>query len=160
MEYENQIPFQPVVEEVEKVPGSLLKRVASSKKAMREFFVEEEKLYLPPDRDLTSKFCRQVLAGEKELFHSGAINRSIGVPNDAEIQTKILWDKVKNDRDITRYLPDYSEKKVPNRQFLVDIINTIYPGVIKQIVIELRKQKVKKREAKLKKYVLVRKSFA
>ena len=32
--------------------------------------------------------------------------------------------------------------------------------MIKQIVIELRKQKVKKREAKLKKYVLVKKSFA
>ena len=58
MESEYRDPFQKVVEEVEQVPGSLLKRVASSKKAMREFFVEEEKLYLPPDRDLTSKFCR------------------------------------------------------------------------------------------------------
>jgi len=58
MENENRNPFRKVVEEVEQVPGSLLKRVASSKRAMREFFVEEEKLYLPPDRDLTSKFCR------------------------------------------------------------------------------------------------------
>ena len=46
------------MEDVEEVPGSVLKRIASSKKAMREFFVESEKLYLPPDRDLTSKFCR------------------------------------------------------------------------------------------------------
>jgi hypothetical protein len=58
MEGENQNPYQKVVEDCEQVPGSLLKRVASSKKAMREFFVESEKLYLPPDRDLTSKFCR------------------------------------------------------------------------------------------------------
>ena len=42
----------------------------------------------------------------------------------------------------------------------MDIINTIYPGVIKKIVMDLRKQKVKKRDAKLKKYVLVKKSFA
>ena len=58
MEREDYNPFIKVKEEVKQVPGSLLKRVASSKKAMREFFVEEEKLYLPPDRDLTSKFCR------------------------------------------------------------------------------------------------------
>ena len=58
MEREDYNPFIKVEEEVKQVPGSLLKRVASSKKAMREFFVEEEKLYLPPDRDLTSKFCR------------------------------------------------------------------------------------------------------
>ena len=58
METENRNPFIKVTEEDDQVPGSLLKGVASSKKAMREFFVEEEKLYLPPDRDLTSKFCR------------------------------------------------------------------------------------------------------
>ena len=85
MEYESSNPFIKVDEDVEQVPGSLLKRVASSKKAMREFFVEEEKLYLPPDRDLTSRFCRQVLSGEKDLLHIGAINRTIGVPNDSEI---------------------------------------------------------------------------
>ena len=51
-------PFKIQNENTEKVPGSLLKRVASSKKAMREFFVEELQMYLPPDRDLTSKFCR------------------------------------------------------------------------------------------------------
>ena len=34
--------------------GCFLKKVASSKKKMREFFVEEEGLYLPPNRDLTS----------------------------------------------------------------------------------------------------------
>jgi len=34
-------PFKIKIEKTERVPGSLLKRVASSKKAMREFFVEE-----------------------------------------------------------------------------------------------------------------------
>jgi hypothetical protein len=56
-----------------------------------------------------------VLAGEKDLLHIGAINRTIGVPNDSEIRTQILWNKVKNDEEITRFLPDYSEKKIPNR---------------------------------------------
>lgn len=42
----------------------------------------------------------------------------------------------------------------------MDIINTIYPGVIKKIVMELRKKKVKMRESKQKKYVVVKKSYA
>jgi len=44
-------------EELEKVSGALLKRVARSKRAMREYFVEVEKCYLPPSRDLTARFC-------------------------------------------------------------------------------------------------------
>ena len=44
--------------ELEQVPGSLLKRIASSKKHMVEFFVEEFGFYLPPQRDLTAAFCR------------------------------------------------------------------------------------------------------
>ncbi len=47
---------------------------------MREFFVEEEQLYLPPNRDLTAKFCRQILSGEKELIEIYQIKRSINVP--------------------------------------------------------------------------------
>jgi len=82
---------------------------------MREFFVEEEGLYLPPDRDLTSAFCRKVLAGEKQLIHIGKVNRSIGVPQDSEIKTEILYNKIKDDPEITKFLPDYSEKKIPNR---------------------------------------------
>ena len=43
--------------ELEKIPGSFLKKVARSKAKMREYFVEVEKMYLPPSRDLTAKFC-------------------------------------------------------------------------------------------------------
>ena len=64
----------------EQILGSELKKVASSKKKLREFLVEVEGLYVPPDRDLTAKFCRQVLAGEKELFSLGAVKKTIGVP--------------------------------------------------------------------------------
>ncbi len=90
----------------------------------------------------------------------GNINRTVGVPQDSEIKTSILWSKVKNDQDIVKYMPDYTQKKTPNRQYLIDIINTIHPGVMKLLVLQLRAKKVKKREAKMKKYVIVKKSFA
>ena len=68
--------------------------------------------------------------------------------------------KIKNDKDILTYLPDYSKKKTPNREFLVNIINTLYPGVIKKLVMKLKSKKIKKREAKLKKYVIIKESYA
>ena len=43
--------------EHEKIPGTILKKVARSKAKMREFFVETMKMYIPPSRDLTAKFC-------------------------------------------------------------------------------------------------------
>jgi len=36
----------------------------------------------------------------------------------------------------------------------------VYPGAIKEIVLELRKQKLAKRESKMKKYVIVKSAFA
>ena len=42
---------------LEKIPGSVIKKVARSKSKMREYFVEVEKMYIPPSRDLTAKFC-------------------------------------------------------------------------------------------------------
>ena len=35
---------------------------------MRDFFVNTGKFYVPPQRDLTSTFCKDVLAGKKKLM--------------------------------------------------------------------------------------------
>ena len=59
---------RPEIEETVPILGSDFRKIASSKKKLREFFVEVAGLYVPPDRDLTAKFCRKVLSGEKELF--------------------------------------------------------------------------------------------
>ena len=82
---------------------------------MREFFVEEEQLYLPPNRDLTAKFCRQILSGEKELIEIYQIKQSINVPQDSQIKTSVLWEKVKNDPLIKKHMPDYTKKQTPAR---------------------------------------------
>ena len=56
-------------------------------------------------------------------------------------------------------MPDYTKKKVPSRVFLLDIINTIYPGAIKELVMKLREKKVQLRESKMKKFVLVKRGW-
>ena len=35
---------------------------------MRDFFINAGKFYVPPQRDLTSEFCRKVLSGTKKLL--------------------------------------------------------------------------------------------
>ena len=57
-----------------------MKSVAQSKQKMREFFIDDNNEYLPPDRDLTAEFCRQVLAGEKDLLHEGLVKKVANVP--------------------------------------------------------------------------------
>ena len=147
-------------EELEQVPGSLIRKIAGSKRKMREYFVEREKMFIPPSRDLTAKFCRQILSGEKDLLYLHQVKFLDDIPQDSEIKTKVIYDKIKNDKDVTMYLPDYPEKKTPSRVYLCNIVNTIYPDVIPKLVKKLKKEKIKVREQKLKKYVLVRSKFA
>ena len=71
-----------------------------------------------------------------------------------------IYKKIKHDKDITKYLPDYPEKKIPSRVYLCNILNTVYPNSIPLLVKKLKKLKVVERNAKMKKFVLVRKKFA
>lgn len=127
---------------------------------MREFLGETMQLYLPSRRDLTAKFCRKVLAGDKELLHKTSVLFLEDIPQDSELKTTILYDKVKVDKDINLYLPDYPPKKIPNRVYLCNVINTLHPGVFNKLVKKLKSQKKKEREKKMKKYVKVRKKFS
>ena len=71
-----------------------------------------------------------------------------------------IYKKVKNDKEITKFLPDYPEKKIPSRVYLCNVLNTVYPNSIPMLVKKLKKLKVVERDAKMKKFVLVRKKFA
>ena len=43
--------------------------------------------------------------------------------------------QVKDDVEIKRYLHDkFAYKKRPSRQFLIDIIGTVYPGFFKEVI--------------------------
>ena len=44
--------------------------------------------------------------------------------------------------------------------YLCNILNTVYPSSIPELVKSLKKLKIKERDAKMKKFVLVRKEFA
>ncbi len=41
-----------------------------------------------------------------------------------------MWKELRNDKEVVRYFPDYSEKRFPNKRFLMNVINTIKPNSI------------------------------
>ena len=127
---------------------------------MKEFFIEEMNYYTPSDRDCTSKFFLKVLNGTKQLLSLKEVKFAYNVPQDSEIKTKKLYDKAILDPDIKKFLPDMPKKKIIGRSYLLNILNTIHPGVIKVLVQRLRAAKVKKREENMKKYVVMKKVFA
>ena len=49
---------------------------------------------------------------------------------------------MKGDTQITQYLPDeYFEKKVPHREFFFNILNTVYPEYVTEILNHAHKQR-------------------
>ena len=59
----------------------------------------------------------------------------INVPVFDEVSVKNLMNMVHNDQLACSYLPDeYLEKKTPDRQFLLNIINSLYPEYLDNVI--------------------------
>ena len=59
----------------------------------------------------------------------------INVPVFDEVSVKNLIEMVRNDQLVCSYLPDeYLMKKTPDRQFLLNIINSLYPDYLENVI--------------------------
>ena len=64
---------------------------------------------------------------DKKAFKLNQI-KVINIPRIDELSVKNIFGIVKDDVRIKPYLPfNYYEKTQPDRQFLLNIVNTIYP---------------------------------
>ena len=64
---------------------------------------------------------------EKNVFKMSAV-AFINVPVYDEISAKNIVEMAKGDKIASSYLPDeYFENKTPDRAYLMNIINTLYP---------------------------------
>ncbi len=82
---------------------------------MREFLINTGGYYAPPLRDLTNDFCRRLLKGEKKLLLSKDVLWVENVPNWPEFSSKHLWLKAKANETLSRYFPDFSDSRLPQR---------------------------------------------
>ena len=71
--------------------------------------------FVPSMRDLTCKFCRDVLAGKKKLLKAVNVKWVEQVPNWKEFTTRSVWNNVKGNKKMTIYFPDYGAKRLPER---------------------------------------------
>ena len=59
-----------------------------------------------------------------------------------------MYDAAKDDEALKPYLPDYHKNQVPAKEFLFNIINTIYPGRMEKMIKEVKLKKLQEKEKK------------
>ena len=63
------------------------------------------------------------------------------MPNYRELSSKGIWNELKQDPAIAQYFPAYSKSRTPQKKYLLNVVNTMRPNSIKQIVETLRKKR-------------------
>ena len=90
--------------------------------------------YLPPTGTINKDFLKQILAEEKQLLKKSEMV-FIQVPHYEELSVKALWPQVAGDEEISKYFPDqFAVGKGPGREYFFNIINTVQPDFLKQMV--------------------------
>jgi hypothetical protein len=75
-----------------------------------------------------------VLKNEKRLLKKNAVNY-IHVPAYDELSVKRLWEDLKDDVEFMVFFSDgYAKDRAPCREYFFNILNTVYPDYLKQIM--------------------------
>jgi hypothetical protein len=67
----------------------------------------------------------------------------VTVPHYDELSVKSLWPHFKKDAEFTKYFPDtYPAGKGPPRQYFFDILNTLQPEYLEQVLKHANEQRM------------------
>ena len=90
--------------------------------------------YLPPKTQVNKDFLKQVFTDEKLLLKKKNVDY-IDVPKYDELSVKNLWPSLAKDKKFVVFFPDnWAESKGPSRKYFFDILNTVHPEYLQQIV--------------------------
>lgn len=79
-------------------------------------------------------FLNAVFAGEKILLKRRKV-KTIEVPKYKELCVKKVMEAIVNDAELIKHLPDLTmSKKLPDRDFLFNIINSLRPEYMESII--------------------------
>ena len=96
-------------------------------KSKSEFYTvltTEGGLYLPPKRDWTQEFLRQLMIGVKKVLQNSDV-KIISVAQIKGLRVPQLLLYARSKVDIDSYLPEYDYAKEPNRCWLANLINSL-----------------------------------
>ena len=85
---------------------------------------------------------KAVLAGQKDLLKKDQV-KEITVPKYDELSVKSIYPMFKKDAQMMKYFPDiYPKGKGPPRDYFFNILNTIHPDYLQQIMGHAAKQRM------------------
>ena len=92
---------------------------------------------------------KEVLIGKKQLLKKSEV-KHIAVPHYDELSVKNLWPEVKKDGNFLSYFPSvYPKGKGPPRQYFFDLLNTLMPEYLAQILSHANKERMAADGAKM-----------
>ena len=98
--------------------------------------------YLPDEAVITKDFLKAVLAGRKQLFKKSEV-KEIAVPYYDELSVKALYPMFKKDPVFMSYFPEkFSKGKGPPRKYFFDVLNTLHPEYLQQVMAHANKQRM------------------
>ena len=95
--------------------------------ALRDFFANKCKLYVPPSRELTTQFSRKILSGEKKLLELDKVNWIQDIPHMKGLSVQRMWNELKKNQDVIQYFPAYSKTRWPSKKYLMNVTSPLFP---------------------------------
>ena len=98
--------------------------------------------YLPDEGVVNKDFLKDVLVGKKQLFKKTAVS-TIEVPHYDELSVKSIFPTFQNDPIFISYFPDkFPKGKGPPRDYMFNILNTLYPDYLSQVMNHANEQRM------------------
>lgn len=96
-----------------------------------------------PDESIINKdFLKDVLVGKKQLFKKTEV-KPIMVPRYDELSVKNIFPELKKDPIFMSYFPDsYPAGKGPPREYFFNVLNTLQPEYLTQIMEHANRQRM------------------
>ena len=119
-----------------------------SKNELYNLLIREGKIFLPPAKDWTQKFMRELMHSEKRHIKLNKV-RVIQVPQYEGLYVKDIIKFAKTKIRIKEYLPEFEYHKDPNRQWLCNLINFLIPEDFQDFIdnkVKLRRQSIIKQQ--------------
>jgi|ETNmetMinimDraft_31_1059906.scaffolds.fasta_scaffold03604_3 hypothetical protein len=96
---------------------------------------------MPGENQVNKDFLKAVFADEKRLLKKKSVEY-VSVPHFDELAVNKLWPQMKSDGAFNIYFQDeYPDVKGPCREYFFNILNTIYPDYLKQIMAHASKER-------------------
>ena len=98
--------------------------------------------YLPDDHAVTKDFLRDILVGKKHLLQKSAVDY-VTVPEYDELSVVALFPTLRSEKEFMQYLPDkYPKGKNPPRDYFFNVLNTVHPEYLAQLMAHASEQRM------------------